>query len=192
MIHRPQGHHPNHNNAMKNKAIEIVAFILGLLTAVAGILTLPTVAMLPKEWQPYIGVCLALVVVGKNGAYVILDFADDGQLNKSYKIPAAVKLLLLCGLALCLVACGTNGAGQKTFVGLTKADWAVVTKDAGMAAGKAALSAGMASYGTRKLTSAKDVIDVEPSADVPAVQTTTQPEGETAGGWFSTLINLFQ
>lgn len=177
---------------MKNKTIEILALIFGLLTTVAGVLTLPQVALLPKEWQPFVGLALALVVVGKNGAYVILDFCDDGQLNKSYKIPDGVKVALLCGLLLGLTSCANDGKGVVTFAGLTRAQWELVMKESGTAAGKAALSAGVASYGTQRLTSAKDVIDVEPSADAPAVQTTTQPEGETAGGWFSTLINLFQ
>lgn len=108
---------------MKNKAIEIIAFILGLLTTVAGILTLPQVALLPKEWQPYIALGLALVIVGKNGAYVVMDFLDDGLLNQSYKLPKNVQVWLLCGLALMLASCGTTPTGEKTFAGATGTQW---------------------------------------------------------------------
>lgn len=105
---------------MKNKAIEIAALILGLLTTVAGVLTLPQVALLPQEWQPFVALSLALVVVGKNAAYVVLDFCDDGQLNKSYKLPPGLHALLLCGLLLItLPSCGTAPDGQRTFAGLT-------------------------------------------------------------------------
>lgn len=103
---------------MKNRIIELIAFMLGLLTTVAGILTLPQVAMLPKEWQPFIGLSLALVIVGKNGFYVVMDFLDDGQLNQSYKLPKNVPLWLLCGLALMLVSCA----------GMTKEQWMVIGK----------------------------------------------------------------
>jgi hypothetical protein len=148
---------------MKNKAIEIIALILGLLTTVAGVLTLPQVALLPQEWQPFVGLALALVVVGKNAAYVVLDFHDDGLLNKSYKLPRGLPALFLCGLLLILMpSCGTLPDGQKTFAGLTKADWALVTKDAGHAALKSGAQAGLVSYGTRRMTSAKDVQNVTP------------------------------
>jgi hypothetical protein len=148
---------------MKNKAIEIIALILGLLTAIAGILTLPQVALLPQDWQPFVGLGLALVVVGKNAAYVVLDFSDDGQLNKSYKLPHGLPALLLCGLLLItLPSCATRADGTKTFAGLSKDDWALVAKDSGSAALKSGTQAGLMSYGTRRLTSAKDVTVVTP------------------------------
>ncbi len=111
---------------MKNKAIEIIAFILGLLTTVAGILTLPQVALLPKEWQPIIGLCLALVIVGKNGAYLVMDFLDDGVLNQSYKLPKGLTVWLLCGLALMLTSC----AGVTAFLASPLGRTAVVTAQA--------------------------------------------------------------
>lgn len=148
---------------MKNKAIEIAALILGLLTTAAGVLTLPQVALLPQEWQPFVALSLALVVVGKNAAYVVLDFCDDGQLNKSYKLPPGLHALLLCGLLLItLPSCGTAPDGQRTFAGLTKADWWLVTKDTGTAALKSGAQAGLTSYGARRMTSAKDVVEVRP------------------------------
>ena len=148
---------------MKNKTIEILALIFGLLTTVAGVLTLPQIALLPAEWQPFVGLALALVVVGKNGAYVVLDFCDDGKLNKSYKVPPGLSVLLLCGLLLItLPSCGTAPDGQKTFAGLTKAEWWLVTKDSGAAAFKSGAQAGVMSYGARRMTSAKDVLPVQP------------------------------
>lgn len=149
---------------MKNKAIEIAALVLGLLTTVAGVLTLPQVALLPNEWQPFVALALALVVVGKNAAYVILDFADDGQLNKSYKLPPGMHALVLCGLLITLLpSCAMRADGTKTFAGLSKADWLLVSKDVGQAAVKSGAQAGLVSYGTRRAqTAAKNPVNVKP------------------------------
>lgn len=122
---------------MKNRTIEILAFLFGLLTTIAGILTLPQVAMLPESLQPYVGLSLALVVVGKNGAYVVLDFADDGKLNKSWKHGGGA--LLLVGLCLLtLPSCSTRPDGTRTFAGLDGADWRSV--------GKAAIGGALPAY----------------------------------------------
>ena len=124
---------------MKNRFIEILAFVFGLLTTVAGFLTLPQVALLPESLQPYIGVALALIIVGKNGAYVILDFADNGKLDKSYR--HGLGLLLACGLLLGLTSCATRPDGVRTFAGLDKAEWLGLGKDVGKAAVGAAVPA---------------------------------------------------
>jgi hypothetical protein len=121
---------------MKNRTIEILAFLFGLLTTIAGILTLPQVAMLPESLQPYVGLSLALVVVGKNGAYVVLDFADDGKLNKSWKHGG--RALLLAGLMLCLASCATRPDGTRTFASLDGAGWRSV--------GKAAIGGALSAY----------------------------------------------
>jgi hypothetical protein len=107
---------------MKNKAIEIAALILGLLTTAAGVLTLPQVALLPQEWQPFVALSLALVVVGKNAAYVVLDFCDDGQLNKSYKLPGERMLIGLLALTLLVPSCTTGPQGARLFLGISGAD----------------------------------------------------------------------
>jgi hypothetical protein len=131
---------------MKNRIIETLAFLFGLLTTIAGVLTLPQVALLPESLQPYIGVCLALTIVGKNGAYVVLDFADNGKLDKSWRHGAG--LLLLAGLLLGLVSCATRADGVKTFLGLDAKQWG----DVGKSAGKGAIGAGLPAYLERRQT----------------------------------------
>lgn len=67
-------------------------------------------------------------------------------------------LMLMGGLcALCLASCVND-----RFLGLTSDQWLDVGKEAGEAAFKAGASQGLTSYGTRRLTSAKDVIGVNP------------------------------
>jgi hypothetical protein len=135
---------------MKNRIIETLAFLFGLLTTIAGVLTLPHVALLPESLQPYIGVCLALTIVGKNGAYVVLDFADNGKLDKSWRHGAG--LLLLAGLLLCLASCATRPDGTRTFAGLDGAGWRSV--------GKAAIGGALPAYLERRRAPA----DVPPAA----------------------------
>lgn len=141
---------------MKNRIIEIIAFVFGLLTTVAGVLTLPQVALLPESLQPYIGLALALVIVGKNGFYVILDFSDDGKLNKSYR-GGPVGLLLIGGLLLSLTSCATRDDGTKTFIGLDRREWLGFGKDVGQAAAKAAVPAYLS---RRSAAGGKEVQDV--------------------------------
>lgn len=113
---------------MKSKIIEVIAFVLGLLTTVAGALTFPQVALLPQKYQPYIAFALAVVIVGKNGAYIVMDFLDDGLLNQSYKLPKGLGVWLLCGLALMLASCGSAPNGEKTFLGATGGQWTLIGK----------------------------------------------------------------
>jgi hypothetical protein len=150
---------------MKNKLIETVALILGLLTTLAGVLALPQVAMLPAEWQPYVALALALVVVGKNGAYVILDWHDDGKLNKSYK----VGLFLLAGFCLLsLPSC--EALAKKT--GMSPVDLFRITSGAAVrlqneaerlkAEIKAAKEAEAERLAELEVTAAKNPQDVQP------------------------------
>lgn len=150
---------------MKNKAIEITSLILGLLTIAAGILTMPQLAMLPAEWQPYFVLGLGLVVVGKNAAYVVLDWSDDGILNKSYKLPGEKLVIGLLALTLLIPACGTLPDGQRTFAGLTLPQ--------GLQIGERVLRREAAANpqlgklvkvldDAKAVTSAKDVVDVKP------------------------------
>ena len=138
------------HHIMKNRLIEIVAFILGVLTALTGALTLPAVAMLPASWQPYVGLALALVVVGKNGAYVVLDFCDNGLLDNSYKAGSKLKLplILLAGLGLMLMgtSCATRPDGTKTFLALDGDEWMIVGGAAGRGALQGALQSGLPAY----------------------------------------------
>lgn len=151
---------------MKNRFIEILAFLFGLLTTVAGFLTLPQIALLPESLQPYIGLALALVIVGKNGAYVILDFADNGKLDKSYR--RSLGLLLMGGLLLGLTSCATRDDGTRTFIGLDKREWLGVGKDVGRAAVATALPAYAAARS--QSTSGKSVQRVQPTRTAQPVQ----------------------
>lgn len=136
---------------MKNRFLETLSFILLGLTSLAGILTLPQAALLPEKWQPYLVVAGGLVLWGKNGIYLVLDFMDDGKLNKSFKLPGQVGMLLIAGLCLmCVPSCSTDAMGRKTFIGLTGDDWAVVGRDAGVTAAKAGAQAAVVSYGARR------------------------------------------
>lgn len=86
-----------------------------------------------------------------------------GYLSKDAGVTGSLKLIpaLLC--VLCLPSCAVNSAGQKTFLGLTQSDWLLVSKDAGNAAARSALQAGMVSYGTRRvMTAAKQPVNVNP------------------------------
>jgi hypothetical protein len=86
-----------------------------------------------------------------------------GYLAKDAGVTGSVKLLIACLCLLSLPACAVNGAGQKTFLGLTQADWTLVSKDAGNAAVRSGLQAGLISYGTRRaVTAAKQPINVQP------------------------------
>lgn len=159
---------------MKNRFIEILAFIFGLLTTVAGILTLPQVALLPESLQPYIALSLALTIVGKNGFYVILDFADNGKLDKSYK--HGIGLLLVAGLLLGLTNCATREDGTRTFIGLDKREWLGVGKDVGQAAVATALPAYTAAR--RQSSSGKAVQPVQPTRTAQPV-----PAGSYITDW---------
>lgn len=142
---------------MKNRTIEILAFLFGLLTTVAGVLTLPQIALLPESFQPYIGLSLALVIVGKNGFYVVLDFMDDGKLNKSWKHGGAALLLLAGVCLLTLPSCSTDPDGTKRFAGLSSAEWGQV----GLQAGKGAVQTGLPAYlERRRSASGKSVEEV--------------------------------
>lgn len=148
---------------MKNRAIEILAFVLGLLTTVAAVLTLPQVALLPESFQPYLGLGLALVMVGKNGAYVILDFADNGKLDKSYKLPPGLPVLALAGLCLLtLPSCSTDPDGARRFAGLRFADWGAV----GQAAGRGAVQSGLPAYLERRQASSGKSVEAVYAEDL--------------------------
>jgi len=147
---------------MKNRFIEIVALILGALTALAGVLSLPAVAMLPASWQPYVALAIALVVVGKNGAYVILDFFDNGKLDQSYKVAKKIGMTCLSGLCLFLAQCTTETT--------THPDGSVTVKrsidsEALVAGGSVAGKIAPIFYKPRQavpMTSGKEAVTVEP------------------------------
>lgn len=142
---------------MNTKIIRGIAAVIKVLSAIAAIGSTPAVHLLPEKYMVIALLVLGITSASKDFLITLGDWLDDGKKNGSFKIP-----LLIGACLLLLPSCGTNAAGQPTFAGLTKADWALVTKDAGTAAGRAALSAGVTSYGQRRMTSAKDVIDVNP------------------------------
>lgn len=126
----------------KNRIIEWLSFALLGLTTLAGWFTLPQAALLPQAWQPYIVLIGGVVLWGKNGVYLCLDWWDDGKLNKSYKLP----LVVLGGLCLTMLCSCSNGM----FLGLDKAAWGEVGKAAGNAALRAGGQAAAVEYGNRR------------------------------------------
>ena len=84
---------------MKNKWIELTTFLLMAATVTAGFLTTTDSNLLPPEWRPYLPL-----------AYGVLDYLDDGLMNKSYKTPTTfLKVLALLLLPLTLVCCTSAG-----------------------------------------------------------------------------------
>lgn len=130
---------------MKNRLIEMLALALLGLTTLAGIFTLPQAALLPEAWQPYLMLAGGLVLCGKNALYLVLDFCDDGKLNKSYDV-SKVKVLLLGGLCLALMPSCVNGMP----LGLDKAAWGEVGKAVGMGALKGGAQAGLEEWGKQR------------------------------------------
>lgn len=171
---------------MKNRTVETIAFIFGLLTALTGFLTLPQVALLPESFQPYVGFALAMVIVGKNGAYVVLDFLDNGKLDKSWKHGATI--LTAGWLAMGLVSCATRPDGTRTFIGLDRKQWLGVGKDAA----KAAASAAGPAYREQLATSGKQVQFVDPRVDYPVPDVDViYAEAETKSGFFDRVKALW-
>lgn len=86
-----------------------------------------------------------------------------GYLAKDAGVTGASKLIIASLCLLTLPSCGTLPDGTKTFAGLTKADWLLVSKDASQAAIRSGAKAGLVSYGTRRaITSAKAPQNVQP------------------------------
>lgn len=86
-----------------------------------------------------------------------------GYLAKDAGVTGASKVLIASLCLLSLPSCGTLPDGTKTFAGLTKADWALVSKDASQAAIRSGAQAGLVSYGSRRaLTAAKNPVNVTP------------------------------
>ena len=82
---------------------------------------------------------------------------------KDASTTGVIRVLLLAPACLMLSSCGTMPDGTKTFAGLTKADWALVSKDASQAAIKSGAQAGLISYGARRaITAAKNPVNVTP------------------------------
>ena len=95
---------------MKNKYIEIATFLLMAATVTAGFLTTTDSNLLPPEWRPYLPLAIAGIILLKQLAYGVLDYLDDGLMNKSYKTPTTfLKVLALLLLPLTLVCCTSAG-----------------------------------------------------------------------------------
>lgn len=95
---------------MKNKWIELTTLLLMAATVTAGFLTTTDVSLLPIEWRPYLPLAIGGIIVLKQIAYGVLDFLDDGVMNKSYKTPTTLIKVMLCLLlpAFLLASCATE------------------------------------------------------------------------------------
>jgi hypothetical protein len=106
---------------MKNKYIEIATFLLMAATVTAGFLTTTDSNLLPPDWRPYLPFAIAGIILLKQLAYGVLDYLDDGIMNKSYKTPTTfLKALALLLLPLTLVCC-TSAGEQSTDAELIRA-----------------------------------------------------------------------
>lgn len=95
---------------MKNRWIELVTFLLMAATVIAGFLTTTDTTLLPAGWRPYLPLVIGGIILLKQLAYGILDFMDDGQLNKSYKAPTSLlRVLALMLLPMLLMSSCTTG-----------------------------------------------------------------------------------
>ena len=132
---KPFGRGPTNNaetqEPMKIRFVEILSFILILLTIAAGVLTLPESQVLPQGWLKFVPFVLGGVIAFKNGIYIYLDWLDDGQFNKSYKLPPGLSVVVGACLCLCLVSCATRPDGTKTFAGLDAVQWGSVAVKSG-------------------------------------------------------------
>jgi hypothetical protein len=90
-----------------------------------------------------------------------LAIAILGYVAKDAGVTGSLKILVGSLFLLTLPSCTTSN-GTTLFAGLSKADWMLVTKDASSAALKSATQAGLISYTTRRLTSAKNPTNVLP------------------------------
>lgn len=105
---KPFGRGPTNNaetQPMKIRFVEILSFILILLTIAAGVLTLPEIQVLPEAWLKFVPFVLGSVLAFKNGIYIYLDWLDDGLINKSYNPPPKLGLIVAACLCLGLVSC---------------------------------------------------------------------------------------
>lgn len=92
---------------MKNKYIEIATFLLMAATVTAGFLTTTDVSLFPAEWRPYLPLAIGGIILLKQLAYGVLDYLDDGLMNKSYKTPTTLLKVLLP--AMLLISCTSAG-----------------------------------------------------------------------------------
>lgn len=92
---------------MKNKYIEIATFLLMAATVTAGFLTTTDVSLFPAEWRPYLPLVIGGIILLKQLAYGVLDYLDDGLMNKSYKTPTTLLKVLLP--AMLLMSCTSAG-----------------------------------------------------------------------------------
>lgn len=122
---------------MKVTLVEILTLILLCLTGLAGVLTMPDIAVLPEAWLKYVPLALIVILALKNAIYVFLDWRDDGTVNGSYKLPKHLPWVMLCGLCLCSMSCqafkGVDWRGAGDRAGLLMAQLAVLKAEAGIA-----------------------------------------------------------
>ncbi|MEN3942993.1 hypothetical protein WJU23_16970 [Prosthecobacter sp. SYSU 5D2] len=116
---------------MKITLVEILTLILLCLTGLAGALSTPEIAVLPEGLLKYVPLGLIVILALKNAIYVFLDWWDDGQVNRSFKLPKPLPVVLLAGLCLGCVSCATRPDGTRTFAALDAGQWRAVGVEAG-------------------------------------------------------------
>lgn len=110
---------------MKNKWIELVTFLLMAATVTAGFLTTTDVALIPEEYRKYLPLAIGAIIVLKQLAYGLLDYLDDGIMNKSYKVPTTLLKVLVCLLILpgCVTDASTDAEIRRAQAAMHAAEY---------------------------------------------------------------------
>lgn len=115
---------------MRNNWIEIPTIILMVATVVAGFLTAVDPTLVPPTIRPHLPTCVAAIIAIRQTSYMVLDYMDDGVLNKSYKPPTTLlKVLAIILLPIGLCQCVNNGS---TDAELSRAETAVAFAQTGV------------------------------------------------------------
>ncbi len=97
---------------MKNLIIEILSLIMLCLTGIAGVLSMPEIGVLPAEYLRYVPLVMIVVLGLKQALYIVLDLADDGVRNGSYKVPPVIRVLGMMLLPCCLLSCVNSSSSD--------------------------------------------------------------------------------
>lgn len=160
---------------MKTKLIRALSFLLKGLALFVGLQSLPFMTVLPSDGKmAALAVFLfALASTLKDAVYLLLDWLDDGKINRSVTMA-----LLICLLpAGALTSCAGWDVKFQAQAGVTPGQAVGVIGDA-MVSFERARAANLA---RQALTSGKDVEDVE-------VQ---EHPAETGLGWMGSLKGLW-
>jgi hypothetical protein len=161
---------------------KILSFLFLLLVLFPGMLLAAdaTAAVLlsgsATTGDPVFDLVLHIIPPGYRGAALLLVWAfpyltrgywavvNNGGLINGVKailfgLNSKVKVLLMLALCALLVSCGTNAAGEKTFLLLPKKEWIQVGKDTGVETLKTVPVIALKNYKER---TAKQVVEVQP------------------------------